>query len=607
LLVQYSTNLGGFWRIVALGGIVDSTAGTANPIARLFVRRLVEQEGDPLPTSIKMEPDLAHVDVPLGETLALYTGAILRDNRLVQSMPPDMEVFQISMTFRADTNAINPRRSFRHQNGNPLFHSALAEEHIARIDSLLMLSRDTDDHHFRVIVPCQEIFRFYYLTSSRMGRIIASPDILDPHKSLFDERHSSYSPNTGEARLMVRQGILPSDVPLLARLLANDTYGLQAAKSISHHMMAQRRARETAAIWAKPPFEGAATWKVFGHVIEDVDRRYLVVFRILSCTAPFGFTSLKWRYTNESDSVVRGKSSPKRGNSGLPSRIDAPLWTEFIPLEGGEQPSTRFLTKIVAVDDLEGRFPALNLSMVLHERKPAGQDEAGPGIKAIVVPGDASSSSAQKGSSGGDKGRREINLAIGKPRSRSKTVESDARDNNPRDALKLVLDLCDELERSGCIRVDRVDERDVASGFGRVFNYLPKTVNNKKIRFLYLDAKKTIRRPLYIAEFSREDRYGYLMELVRSAPGEEYCTLLIWEKDNKTLTPADLSDIIDSFAAEKKFSLTRAKREAHHLHTHRLLHIEDTEPYERAASVEKILRLHSASRGSKGAARHTAK
>ena len=535
-----------------------------------------------------MERDLSHVDVPLGETVALYTGAILRDNKLVVCCPPDMGTFRIPLSFRANSCKISTRQMFRRADGSSLFPNHLVNVQVDRIDQLLMLSQDTEDGKYRIIVPCQEIFRFYYMTSSRLGRIVASADILEPQRVLFSE--NTYAPDTGAMHLVVKQAIPADDVPIFARWLTHNQYGLEAAKDVGCHMLAKVRAGETVSLRAKPPFEGRTTWEVQGRSIEDGDTHYLIVYRIVSCSAPSGFDSLTWYYSQEEHLKRRyGKASSP--GSPPPTRVDAPLLKEFVPLKNGERPSTTLLTKIVGIDDLCVRFPAFNFDAVTREQKPTTAEEEPDRRKPRIVPGDAESDSAQPGGAKGKKGRREINLAAKRRRNRDEDESEESPEANAQAALSHVLSLCDELERSGCIRVDRVDDRDAALAFGRAFNLLPETFEGKKLRFLYLDDKKTVRRPLYIGEFNRGELHGYVMELVRGGTDKELCTLLVWEKENKQINANMMGLIIAEFVERRKLRLSGAKLEALGLCAQRFLHLKGRSASSRARDVKAILRL----------------
>src|SRR5690348_12046927 len=88
--VRHSLGLDGLWRVVGIGGITSiRTEDGGDPFFKIFAKRLAIQRR-PSKSSFRLDADLCSRDIPLGELLDLYSGAIVGDNVVVDTCPPDL-------------------------------------------------------------------------------------------------------------------------------------------------------------------------------------------------------------------------------------------------------------------------------------------------------------------------------------------------------------------------------------------------------------------------------------------------------------------------------------------------------------------------------------
>ncbi len=109
---------------------------------------------------------------------------------------------------------------------------------------------------YRYIIPCTEIFRFFYATSSPLANIAFSDKILDPNKYLWDMNASNLCTKTGNALIWLRKNMLDADARFLARF-AWDKFALDRFQEIYLYAAASTgKYIYPRMVYARPPIAG---------------------------------------------------------------------------------------------------------------------------------------------------------------------------------------------------------------------------------------------------------------------------------------------------------------------------------------------------------------
>ena len=583
----------GQWRIVALGGISQAGRDNLDPIQRVYLRPITEQGS---------EGPLEHHDLPLGETFDLFSGAGLTDGVLDAKLDGNLRPFSLKVDVTRAAMQIVRRGDRDPRSGEFIlpWRTDLSETS----DLYMAVLRDAQDR-WQAVVPCAELFRFYYLTSSRLGRTILSPNMLASNRILFSENGTLAPDAAGHMKLVVRRGVLPSDVPLIARWIASSgRYGLQAAEQIARHQTLQARSGdfEPVPLRVLPPFEGSCTWSVLGHQVRRGDRMYVFICKLISCDAPFGYETLEWRFDDErapSDSVNPDPSDIERAKAPKSGVFvdDEPL--PFVYLDDDITPTSRFKTRIVPLDDLSKRFPSLNVDGVIR-KKPDSLSSRNSKPLSAAVPKTAGALSARAPSGGGDGDAQAVEFTASHPNLAQPGSDryGDEFSLTPRQALQLVFDICDEIAAREVICRDRADTAGRATLFGRTFNLFPDTIARPRRRFLFMDESRTQPRPIYVAEFEHAKRFGYLLEIPRK-PGEKFSTLLFREIRNARIQESILVAVLDEVGKNESVSISEETLNLWGLVAKRAMHLSHADIEQRATDFLAYLNLESATYGAR--------
>lgn len=579
--VRYSTGLDGLWRIVALGGLIPSRGPESDPFIRLFLRRLIHQDDGV--NDLSLVPALHHVDLPLGETPFLPTGMILNNDVAIAATPKDLQKFEVVLTFKHEHEIVK-RAYLPELQDDDRIHRFLTAEDKGRLDELLYLRGETVDG-IPIIVPCHEIFRFYYLISSRLGRLITSSEILDPER-LHSSRLTEGLDDDGRMHIVVRRGLLPSDVPIVAQWIATG-HGLQSAQAIARHIFSQHTVRKLVTIRAMPPFVGDTRWTVLGRMLDG----RLLVYEILCCNHPFAYSTLEWRYADDQAPQDMGnkQKSPEgdRKSIGFVKRAEIPF--PFVHIKGGVRPEGRFTSWVIPMGDLADRFGGLRVDGIVRVRPQKNADEK-PRRKQRKIPANPDDHSARARGSDGLDGRQQVELAASNPKI---SGQGNADDDEPFSELRYALAMCRSIQDSGYQWNDRIDDREHYLFEERMFNLLPQNIVGSKKRFVFLDDAYEHVRPAYIAEFEYWGMFGYLLEIAMRDSGDQFCTLLFRTDDHTKLPPQALEHILQYCAERGRAAISQTTRDAWHLYDHRFLHLKDKKKTseERAQDVIAILRM----------------
>lgn len=234
----------------------------------------------------------------------------------------------------------------------------------------------------RLVVPCTELIRFYFGSTSALVTQLFLPDLQRKKFCVSDQ-----SSMEGRRRITLAKGMYGRSAEDIARLVSplawRNALGLSASllgKAVSQDKIYPKFCF---------PFQGTTTLEASGKWVSFAgrERDTFVVFNLRSCTAPFPFTSLSYRLEEAKSATAREQSRPESATAPVQvERSSTPTESkEVTEQDAGQQlkPSARnFITKR-KFPDLEGKmvsqskpFESVMKNDVFVHRKGEGVPEA---------------------------------------------------------------------------------------------------------------------------------------------------------------------------------------------------------------------------------------
>lgn len=252
----------------------------------------------------------------------------------------------------------------------------------------------------RLIIPCIELIRFYFGSSSSLITKLFLPPL--ERKALY--RNAQYNEMTGRLVLELAEKISGASAADLGRLHLNPV-AWRTALHISTSALKASLVSQNVYPQAFFPFEGETTliaagkWLSFG----DQPRATFVVFNLRSCSHPFPFRSLHYKIQNDSENArVRRPASETGTRTNLHGSAQDSSSQEIVETDS----SNNLLSKTTNVR-LAPRFPDLQKKSIWKNKLlSTGQNEkfingSGAAITRVAV-----------GDSGSEQRIRSIDLAI---------------------------------------------------------------------------------------------------------------------------------------------------------------------------------------------------
>lgn len=154
---------------------------------------------------------------------------------------------------------------------------------------------DSGKRPWSLYVPCSEIVRFYYGSSS--GLLKAAFKGGNPEKVLYNPEKTFIS-DYGIHTVHLRKGIYDVDAPYVGRV-AFDSFAKNKFLEIHSHTFTEQGRPENHFPICFPPIQGRLTWKVQGELVNgDV-----IVTRITQCNGGFPFEHLIFGRDNDNRGI----------------------------------------------------------------------------------------------------------------------------------------------------------------------------------------------------------------------------------------------------------------------------------------------------------------
>lgn len=302
------------WRIDWFGEIAfpNRLIRRKQPSVLVHLSRVISDRYKEDPT-VLLSPDSTpparfqrKVWISIGTLPMLRVGDIWRNGQLVSQPDYELERFPGTLINRDTTHLVKAGLNLRDKG----FLLPLSEHpwHMHCTQSYCVLVELADNR--RIIIPCIELIRFYFGSSSNLIAKLFQPPL--ERKSLYS--NAQYDKSSGRLTLELADHISGASAADIARIHQSKA-AWHAAAQISTSILAASLNKQETHPQGLFPFEGftdliaAGKWLSF----EDNPRTTFIVYNLRTCSHPFPFRSLRYEAKRKSDEA--NNSTPKSAST----------------------------------------------------------------------------------------------------------------------------------------------------------------------------------------------------------------------------------------------------------------------------------------------------
>lgn len=521
----------GLWRIVNLKYLVRRGTETQPSVERrddyredlgiqVVIGRVV-QVGDRTETEdLETIPD----PLPIGDIPLLRRNRLIRDGNLLYEQYELGQESDVRLTLDLSPENLTFFNRFDTENSDPIIKST---KHSSLDDSdLLFVGIGYNGDPYGIIIPCVDIFSFFYANSTYLTKLVLSESILNPKLSVYDPDKSI---TTGRhPKIWLRDGVPSKDARYLAMLLFDD-YALETTQSIYLHRNTAGRATKNWAIRAAPPIKGKVRFKLKGRYYGSK----LLVTEILRCGWNPPFDHLEWERDKRSSTSTNGTLNP--GPARKLIDVDSP---EKISDQPGDR---RTIPSEVKEAYLGQRFPRLKAVSLKRSPRPEPQDKTGGRYVRENVPTEEATTAL--GGSGQSARRAEVREPEESP---SETPGEQKELENVQLSAEDIHEQCvssalmlHAAHKSKIASVDFLNPNfantTLLCGKDHIpLCLLPSVIDGKEKAWLFSDEAKLRQRAALIArvEFKGEVRFVFELQMRMN---HKISTILFWREPNSEI------------------------------------------------------------------------
>lgn len=290
--------------------------------------------------------------ISIGTLPMLRVGDIWRNGQLVSQPNYELEEFPNILINRDTTHLVKAGLNLNDKG----FLLPLAEHpwHMHCTQSYCVLVELADNR--RIIVPCIELIRFYFGSSSNLIAKLFQPPL--ERKSLY--RNAQYDKSSGRLTLELADHISGASAADIARIHQSKA-AWHAAAQISTSILAASLNKQETHPQGLFPFEGFTDLIAVGKwlAFEDSPRATFIAYNLRTCSHPFPFRSLRYEAKKKSDEA--NNSTPTSAPSNAQIRRAAKDSNNQNLVERDASNSLRSKSKSIR---LAPRFPDLTKKSV---------------------------------------------------------------------------------------------------------------------------------------------------------------------------------------------------------------------------------------------------
>ncbi len=556
-----SLKLDGYWKISWFGKLVQHVQ-SHNSLSWIKVY-LTELDASNLQNLSTKKITLV---IPIQELVRLHQYSLVNNGQPTAHPNGhfDNEVLiETELNFDKD-NLLIFDRYYKHN--NQLVINESQQSDLTNENNGLFLGVYDDHSSFKYVIPCIEIFRFFYASSSVLVNSLLSGHFLDPDSHLWSINKSSIN-SKKEIALWLRSKMLDSDARFLARFAFN-SYALKQAQDIYLFTILNKDLNHERMIRALPPFKGKVSVKFYARKIQN---NRMLITRFISCNWNPDISDIRWDRDNDGRKDLKDDllKNPMPSWSKYPKETNAPEPTDLETTAGTNsvRPSK------ISEDEIANRFPLLMevpikklpQNATTFTEPSTWQDFRKSVYSGSVVEGKSSSSLISK-------------TIIESLEEKNNLTEENQNEPEVTDEIDMsvgIVDFKTILKHLSCLEKEReqniheekskiidIEYISCASSIAYLdeipLNVYPKSIVDKFKSWLYLNKEKTIRRAAFIVKVKRNGCIRYIIEIQHKRSGE-YPTLVTWMDNSLEIDPKVLNILLMDCAYAEKAELTSAK------------------------------------------------
>lgn len=480
-----SLDFPGYWRIVWFGKLMHSPLHAYKPQKILTYLRKLPESTNQADQNLAPVGTLQMTYIDIGELAKLHIGTITKNGTPIDNSAGKFhyEKIQSAKLDFTESNLIVFDR-YHQVDGKYIIPEGKQQVESEGDNNNLFVGIEANGNPYHFVIPCTEVFRFFYATSSTMAKVSLSDKFLSPDKHLWDTKASKRGdPPEAYALIWLRKRMLDSDAPYLARF-PWDPYALNKAKDIYLYAAALKLPNHERMIFAKPPIQGSHKTKF---VSVDLSSGSILISRLISCDWVPEYTYLKWDRDND------GRSNPDENTFGDPPKAgwpSKPKPKNLLPPDflGGDRHNPDLMPSKITESEIEDRFPKLKeIPKKKMPQPPTGPWKAPEDMNSYYK--NAFGGTTQDGQSS------ESVLGATTIESEMQSAGStEAEDVDVKTGISDYLSVLKHLQLANGIGYVEFSEIVVTEFYkkfeGVHFNVFPATYENKKHNWLYIDEEK---------------------------------------------------------------------------------------------------------------------
>jgi len=542
------SKLEGLWKVVHLGNLITAVAPEKTPRLVIYFRKLINQDNPISPDDFETQGSAVAIRVPAAELMRLPLNTVISNSRIVKNpcLPlPSEEIATLDVDIGESKFRLIDRYAQFHETDNYVipYNDGRSPSHDSDGGKTYYVAIEYNGDPFGIIIPCAEVFRFFYCTSSRMLYTILSDKVLDPDRFIIDPaRSGTVEGDSKVASVWLRQWMLNSDRRHIARLFFTPG-AFEEAKNI--FLRASGYIDGGAfkhALIALPPCHGQMSLKcIFKKFVSNGRERIFVTRLICATNWTIPFDEIHYGRDNDGSKVAK---DDERDNLPDDTRQQRPnVLVEGAEINVLEDTSADNSIDPVELNDVEfeARFPELDKIYSPKIEKTDQKTKNNKRKNQLLL----ADGSLVEGSSAEHEGLVNTILSAMEQATAIKQEQREADDGqstpiNELDVKQSKLHgTIDHLEKARVHRsyAGRLDIKylpvldELGLIKGKLVNILPETLSGKRRAFLYLDREQTVRRPVLVASLSVNGRMRYIVEFMHRYKQADTGSLLLWHPD----------------------------------------------------------------------------
>lgn len=542
------SNLEGLWKVVHHGNLITAVAPEKTPRLVIYLRELANQSNPVTAADYETKGPAIARKIPAAELMRLPLNTIISNSRLAKDpcLPlPSEEIDTLDIDIsESKTNIIN---RYAQTSESEDFIIPYSEGRSPAPDSIggraYYVAIELNGDPFGVIIPCSEIFRFFYCTSSRMLYTILSDKILDPDHFIIDPaRSGTVEGDSDIAVVWLRQWMLNSDRRHIARLFFTPG-AFEEAKNI--FLRASGAIDEGAfehALVALPPLHGQMNLKcIFKKIVSNGYERIFVTRIISASNWTLPFREIHYGRDNDGRRIAKDKERDDLPDDKRPQKPN--VLADGAEIKVIEDLSADNSINPIELNDaeFESRFPELDKIYSPQVEKPNQKTKNNKGKKQLLL----STGSLVEGSSAEHEAFVNIILRAMEKANEIKQEKKAATGTYSEPLMELKLGHSKLHERIDHLEMARIDDNyadrldvdylPILERLGRIngipVNILPNFIYGKDSAFLFLDKNREIPRPVLIARINLEGRVRYIIDFMHRLGQQNTSSLILWHPD----------------------------------------------------------------------------